>query len=949
MNKIAYILVIGLFISIELILPTKSAIALKPYIEQSSFNNAKTNEITNLELKVGLVIHNKKFLSEFKSAPYYKQFRVVIKLNNEDQLKPDLTLFGTNIRPFFSYNGLAISSTKLQILDLISRNIVKEVWNNSVFSIQGNLFANITHNSSQGISDYNLMIKAQELWNKNISGDNVKIAILDTGIIPNHPALNVTLSNERRILATYNFFNNDSFPLDDNGHGTAIAGIIGSNGKFGYPKGIAPNCKLLIGKILSNSGEGTLETLLSGIDWAIKNNADIINLSLGRTVEELSPPEVEAVNNAIRQGTIVVVAAGNSAQKALFNYNLQHTIYSPGISSMAITVGAVDNNSIIYEHSSGGPVTINFDSKKGSYLYNLFPASEMWLKPDVVAPGVRITSITNKMGQTKVVSGTSYSAAVVSGAVALLKSAYPAYSPSVIKASLLNSSRHLYISTTSPLGDKLNVSVPVVYQGAGLIDLVAALNYLVMPPPIEIWPKNIGTMIKSMFLNDKNTIIVQLFVNQPLTSLSFSISDSLKNIVNINKAVSIDTVSQYDIKITLSSYSSSIGWHKGNISFIINKQKVFSLSSNINVVNALGKVLIDINNLGINDNYSLFGDLSSFREELQKNHLIPYILPNENGDTINNLNLNDFEDIIIINSLTSINESSYHTNGYNRLVDYITSGGNYSGGAMAIFPTLLSNLSFLNNLSAHYGIAVSELNLDYEVLALLNNYQPLINFPNKISKLYIPRPLLVEGSNNTVRNVMNHFAYSDNRYLKGSMFAVFNSIEMFLDSPYLYNDLTDTYNIIKLSNFFGDNRNFLRNVISTISPPISYVKVALPSQEFSDHDIIKFNISVFNPYKGISGWPLFVTLKNSNTNREYTFTNITDCENGSYLVYIDLKLYDIPAGPYELNVRSPSSTVFYLVNITTNVSIVPRFVELPMVICIVYLIVVKIKKNNKIK
>lgn len=114
-------------------------------------------------------------------------------------------------------------------------------------------------------------IKAPNEWNLNFSGNGVRVAILDTGISP-HPDLFVAGGKS--------FSGYTSSYQDDNGHGTHVAGIIGAkNNNIGIV-GVAPGSQLYAVKVLDKTGTGSLSKIIEGIDWAITNKMDIINLSL---------------------------------------------------------------------------------------------------------------------------------------------------------------------------------------------------------------------------------------------------------------------------------------------------------------------------------------------------------------------------------------------------------------------------------------------------------------------------------------------------------------------------------------------------------------------------------------------------------------------------------------------------------------------------------------------
>ena len=216
------------------------------------------------------------------------------------------------------------------------------------------------------------MIGAPVLWNMGFNGTGIKIAILDTGIDPTHP--DFYIGNKSKIIMTASFVdldgdgNPDQSVIDGNGHGTHCAGIAaGTGGYLPIIKGVAPAAEILAGKVLANEGYGYDSWIINGIQWAVQNGANVISMSLGGPPSLGYDPLVDAVNQAFKQGVVVVVAAGNEGPGFF-------TAASPGVAEGALTVGAVDKQGNLAWFSSWGP------GPMGN------------LKPDVVAPGVDIAS-----------------------------------------------------------------------------------------------------------------------------------------------------------------------------------------------------------------------------------------------------------------------------------------------------------------------------------------------------------------------------------------------------------------------------------------------------------------------------------------------------------------------------------------------------------------------------
>lgn len=164
-----------------------------------------------------------------------------------------------------------------------------------------------------------------------IDGTGIKIAVIDTGVDFNHPDL-FGWGPDGKVIGGYNFIEENELPMDTNGHGTKVAGIIAADGNT---LGVAHKAKILAYKV-SEDGEGVSSELIrKAIEKAIDDKADIINISLG--VNKTNSKIDSAVNHAWDNGIFVVTAAGNDGPEL-------KTIGSPGRNFESITVGATYNN-----------------------------------------------------------------------------------------------------------------------------------------------------------------------------------------------------------------------------------------------------------------------------------------------------------------------------------------------------------------------------------------------------------------------------------------------------------------------------------------------------------------------------------------------------------------------------------------------------------------------------
>ena len=164
-----------------------------------------------------------------------------------------------------------------------------------------------------------------------INGEGVKIAVIDTGVDFNHPDL-LGWGPDGKVIGGYNFVQEGELPMDNNGHGTQVAGVIAADGVV---KGIAPKAKILAYKVSEDGDAVSSDLIIKAIEKAIEDGANIINISLG--VNKTNVEIDDAVTKALDKEIFVVTAAGNDGPGL-------GTIGSPGKNFGSVTVGATYNN-----------------------------------------------------------------------------------------------------------------------------------------------------------------------------------------------------------------------------------------------------------------------------------------------------------------------------------------------------------------------------------------------------------------------------------------------------------------------------------------------------------------------------------------------------------------------------------------------------------------------------
>ncbi|WP_394619690.1 S8 family serine peptidase [Lentzea sp. JNUCC 0626] len=284
-------------------------------------------------------------------------------------------------------------------------------------------------------------IGAPAAWQAGLTGKDTVTAILDTGIDPTHPDLTDA------VIEAKDFTGSASGTVDKHGHGTHVASIVtGDNAQY---QGVAPDTKLLVGKVLGDSGGGTESGIIAGMEWAATSGAQVINMSLGSSAaSDGTDPLEQAVNElTARTGALFVIASGNSGR----------TPGSPAAAEAALTVGAVDHTDALAEFSSRGP-----------------RLGDNGIKPEITAPGVAIVAALAKdslisrqfphVGENHVaLDGTSMATPHVAGAAAILAGQHPDWKAAELKAALVGSA-------------KPHPAQTVFEQGAGRVDVAKAVR-----------------------------------------------------------------------------------------------------------------------------------------------------------------------------------------------------------------------------------------------------------------------------------------------------------------------------------------------------------------------------------------------------------------------------------------------------------------------------------------
>jgi serine protease AprX len=306
---------------------------------------------------------------------------------------------------------------------------------------------------SEPTSVYTTAMKANDVWAAGTQGQNTTVAVVDTGVAP-------TPDLSSRLVTVQGGLLNPSGPCmnlsgestcsDNYGHGTFVSGVVAGDGSSsgGQYKGVAPQAKVLSVKVAGRDGSTDVSNVLAAIQWVVSYrstyNIRVLNLSLSTDSDQTyrTDPFNYAVERAWDAGIVVVVSASNRGPNP-------QTVSKPADDPLVVTVGSTDDRGT---PGIGDDELPDFSSRGPTVPDGL-------TKPDVVAPGAHLMSLkaagstieqqfpSTSTGAYRRGSGTSFSAAAVSGVAALMLSRNPSMTPDQVKYALMQSARPLTASS----------------------------------------------------------------------------------------------------------------------------------------------------------------------------------------------------------------------------------------------------------------------------------------------------------------------------------------------------------------------------------------------------------------------------------------------------------------------------------------------------------------------
>ena len=431
-------------------------------------------------------------IADKKAFCYTSQQKVVDFLNDNSV---------EQIRQFWSFNGLSCVASDEIVSQLAERQDVAYIYRDEMRKMIPDIV------EAQSVETRDMAwhvekVNAPDVWNYNGStgytGDGVIVAVIDSGVDYNHVDIAGSMWNGGTEFPHHgiDIVNNDDDPMDEHCHGTHVAGIIAGQGNAGIQTGVAPGAKIMAIRVLDESGYGTDEYVITGIEFALEQGADIINISAGD--QGCGPVGFyrDLFSTVKDAGVVASVAAGNDGA-VQYTYPVPINVEAPGNcpppwlhpdqknlitggTTAVICVGATDQNDVHCDFSSVGPVTWAYGEYLGSdyndYPYQNGDASQPGLiRPDISAPGANVTSLNFQTGTGYVAyDGTSMATPCVSGVLALMLQAEPELLPaqldSIIELTAVNAGNSM----------KNNI------VGAGRIDALAAINALYHHGPTNL-------------------------------------------------------------------------------------------------------------------------------------------------------------------------------------------------------------------------------------------------------------------------------------------------------------------------------------------------------------------------------------------------------------------------------------------------------------------------------
>ena len=450
-------------------------IYFKSNVDSKQLNQKTRKLLTKTERRNVVVDELKKHASVEQSD--------VVEILKAEELSGNVS----NIKVLWITNSISCKASRDVIYQLSSHPNIKMIGIDKEIQImspeQMKDIPNVKPSATRGPAHHVVTVNADDVWNQGYTGKNAIVAVLDSGTNTEHVDLKDHLwegyidtdddDTPDKLVNGWNFTSDNENITDDFGHGTHCAGIVCGDGTSGTTAGVAPDAILMTLKTINRAGGGSVTGMLSGVQFALENKADVLSLSLGYKHSQLTVEQKESIraafDNVLAAGVVACAAVGNDGTSIGLPWNVDYPAACPapwlnpaqtltGGTSGVIAVGADD----LIGKSSQGPSTWE-DTEYNEYAYNS-GASMGLIRPDISAPGNYITSSHYLVNDDqRLASGTSQATPCVAGVIALMLEKNMALTPAQI-------SRIIEETAANPPATKNNV------VGAGRVDALAAVN-----------------------------------------------------------------------------------------------------------------------------------------------------------------------------------------------------------------------------------------------------------------------------------------------------------------------------------------------------------------------------------------------------------------------------------------------------------------------------------------
>lgn len=916
-------------------------------------NSLEPIKISNLNLNAGInlessstnllssSIFSELSTQEESSNRYFVVFQNSLSISERvhiiQQIDPEVSII-------YQYKFIPVLSVKLsKPLKFIEKDFeaffpkIQKIFNNHQTSLDlSPLVKESPLNIDQDVSATQTYEEENENWwldaidvrDLPYTGENIKIAIIDTGISVHPDFFSDGNPKNSRIIQGMNFtgeseVNSDTYLFDEYGHGTHCAGIAAGNGYIsdGYYRGVAPEALLYNAKISNSTGYIDEDNVVAAIEWCIDQGVDIISMSFGDTIPEVWNVQTLAVQLATQNGIVVFSSAGNSGPSFYSSGTPASGLYS-------ISVGATDKNNQLASFSSWGPTYTN------------------QIGPEISAPGVKIiaplsrSSYINEEYKIKndiistdplfdyvPLSGTSMACPMAAGAAAILLEAFPNSSPETIRNALLLGAQPISSSI-----DLLNS----IGTGEGLINVSRSLDIL------SSWASEDSDLnSNAVLLPHRFPYSPFDFLNYPGDSILLNYSLIMGEAINIEielpeftnilfniESTTLESDSSGIIDVPIYSkilFNASLGSYCGDL--IVKdstSQKILDqIPINITVKNPKGKILFDAYH-GLNDKYP--SNLASFSQidlyflmktlQIENYQTIftmekwtPYYNFSNDGEVLNAQTLTDIDILVLQTPIIPYSQyeiesiSNYYHSGGSILFLGTFSNLMCTESISQLFEELGFDVEFGSNLGGiqDYVLTTRIKSLDP---IQINQSSPIFSNVEKISYNY-GSTFKNKPSLNTLASIGDKIIASELKPTDSSGKCIlFGDYHIFSTSNYISNNnYEDSSQLTKnLFDFLVNDQDVKSNIYFEDR---SENQTAVPLQ-FSIYDgLDQSNITNF-----VIGSTLNFSIVYPNHTSQFPVVSLNDGQN-AYITSISLDDLNFSLNPIEIFINFTYGEQFY--------------------------------------